>query len=71
MNKVDKYMNLPYKMEIIPDNDEGGYVASFPDLPGCITTGKDMESLIINANYAKRAWIEEAIREKIDIPILQ
>lgn len=71
MNKVDKYMNLPYKMEIIPDNDEGGYVASFPDLPGCITTGKDMESLIINANYAKRAWIEEAIREKIDIPIPQ
>lgn len=34
---LDYYMNLSYRMEIVEDQDEGGYVLVFPDLPGCIT----------------------------------
>lgn len=34
---VDFYDSLPYKMVLTPDVEDGGYVASFPDLPGCIT----------------------------------
>jgi conserved hypothetical protein len=39
MRTIDEYMKLPYKMEIIPDTEEGGYAVSFPDLPGCLTVG--------------------------------
>ena len=42
-------------MEIIPDNDEGGYVATFPDLPGCMTVGDTIEDVIQNIIDAKRA----------------
>ena len=36
MKTLDEYMAMPYRMEIIEDKDEGGFVASYPDLPGCI-----------------------------------
>ena len=32
---------MSYKMEIIEDQDEGGFVISYPDLPGCITCGEN------------------------------
>ena len=54
-------MNLSYRMEIIEDPDEGGYVVSFPDLPGCLTCGETISSAITNAKDAKAAWIDAAL----------
>lgn len=67
MKKIDYYMSLPYKLDIIPDKDEGGYAAYYPDLPGCITTGSDIQDLIENAIDAKRTWLECAIEDGIEI----
>ena len=61
------YMDMPYKMEIVKDQEEGGFVASYPDLPGCITCGDSIESVVVNALDAKRAWLEAAIEEGIEI----
>ena len=65
---ANEYLELPYRMELIPDTDEGGYVVSFPDLPGCITSGSSLEIAINNAKDAKRAWIEAAFEDGISIP---
>ena len=54
MKTIDEYMKLPYKAEIIPDLEEGGYVASYPELVGCITCGDTMESAVANLEDAKR-----------------
>ena len=67
MKTIEYYMKLPYKLEIFPDLDEGGYVASYPDLPGCLTMGETIEDAIRNAEDAKREWIGAAIEDKIDI----
>ena len=67
MRTVEEYMKLPYKMEIVPDTEEGGYVISYPDLPGCLTVGDTVEEAIINAEDAKRTWIEAAIEDGISI----
>lgn len=40
---LNEYMELPYHMEIMPDEEEG-YVIAFPELLGCITYGKTIES---------------------------
>ena len=42
---------------------EGGYVASYPDLPGCITCGETVEGVVANALDAKKAWIEAALED--------
>ena len=34
MKSLDYYMALPYKMVVVPDVQEGGFTAIFPDLPG-------------------------------------
>ncbi|MDD7739506.1 MAG: type II toxin-antitoxin system HicB family antitoxin [Fusicatenibacter sp.] len=67
MRTIDEYRKLPYKMEIIPDTEEGGYVASFPDLPGCLTLGDTIEEAIKNAEDAKYAWIEAAMEDGVRI----
>lgn len=61
MKDFNYYMNLSYRMEIIEDPDEGGYVVSFPDLPGCLTCGETISSAIENAKDAKAAWIDAAL----------
>lgn len=65
---LEKYMSLHYHMEIIEDKSEGGYIASYPDLPGCLTCGETLEKVIKNAGDAKREWLLATMEEGIDIP---
>ena len=47
MKTLNDYMAMSYRMEIVEDKDEGGFVVSYPDLPGCITCGETVESAYI------------------------
>ena len=67
MRTIDDYMSLNYRMEIVGDKEEGGFVVSYPELPGCITCGETMESAIANAQDAKKAWVQAALEEGIEI----
>ena len=67
MKTISEYKEMNYKMEILKDTDEGGYVVSFPDLPGCITCGETIESAVKNALDAKNAWLEAAYEDGIEI----
>lgn len=49
------YQRLPYRLEIIPDAEEGGYAARYPQLKGCITCGDTLEETQRNARDAKTA----------------
>jgi len=66
--EIEEYMNTPYRMLITPDECEGGYTISFPDLPGCISVGETIEEAYQNANDAKLAWFTAAMEENIHIP---
>ena len=68
MKTLNVYLALPYKMELIPDPDEGGFVVSVPELPGCVTTGETAEQAIANARDAKIAWLTAALVDHIVIP---
>ena len=57
---MNDYMAMSCRMEIVKDKDEGGYVVSFPDLPGCLTCGETVESAVNNATDVKKAWLEAA-----------
>ena len=68
MRTIEEYMTLPYRIELIPDSDEGGFVAAFPDLPGCLSSGETVEEAYKNAEDAKHEWLLAAIEEGISIP---
>ncbi|MBR3722909.1 MAG: type II toxin-antitoxin system HicB family antitoxin [Selenomonadaceae bacterium] len=65
---LNYYLSLPYKLEIIPDSEEGGFAARFPELPGCITCGETLDDVVKNAEDAKREWLLTAIEENREIP---
>ena len=67
MKTIEEYMSLPYRMEIVMDELEGGYVISYPDLPGCFSSGQSIEEVIRNGEDAKRTWFTAAIEEGIEI----
>lgn len=65
---LDYYMSLPYRVEIIKDTDEEGYVAFIPELKGCITTGTTEEEALENLKDSKAAWFSSAIEDGDPIP---
>lgn len=67
MKTLDEYLKLPYRLVLTPDPDEGGFIASYPELPGCITCGKTIEAAAEAAVDAKRTWIEAALSDGIQI----
>lgn len=68
MRTLNEYLKLPYRMELVEDMEEGGYVASYPDLKGCITCADTLERAIANAKEAKEEWLRAALEEGYPIP---
>lgn len=67
MKTLNEYMGMSYRMEIAEDPDEGGFVVTYPDLPGCISCGETVECAVSNALDAKKAWLEAALEQGLEI----
>ncbi len=63
------YMSLNYPVEIsvIPEDEGGGYLASIPLLPGCMTDGETVEEAYTNLQDAKREWIIDMLDRGLPI----
>ena len=63
-------MKLEYaiRIERLADSDGGGYLATAPDLPGCVSDGATPEEALCNVQDAIESWIEAAKEWKQDIP---
>ncbi|MDP3989196.1 MAG: type II toxin-antitoxin system HicB family antitoxin [bacterium] len=51
-----------------PDEEGGGFTASIPSLPGCISEGDTFEEALHNIQEAARLYIEFMKEKKRDIP---
>ena len=58
----------PIIIEPLPDEDGGGFLATVPDLPGCMSDGETREEAARAIADAISAWIEEANRMGRPIP---
>jgi predicted RNase H-like HicB family nuclease len=67
--KVDYYMSLSYRIEVIEDKEEGGYVLRCPELRGCITYVSSLEQGLEMLEDAKRAWFSACLEDQIPIPM--
>ena len=54
--------NLIYPMIIKPLSKEegGGYLAEFPDLPGCMADGHSVEEVLMESEDALASWLKTA-----------
>ena len=53
-------LNYPVVIEPLPAEDGGGFVATVPDLPGCMSDGDTPEEALANVRDAVAKWIDEA-----------
>ena len=60
--------DYPVLIEPLSADDGGGYLATVPDLPGCMSDGETREMAARNVGDAIDAWIEEAIAIGRTIP---
>ena len=64
-------MTLHYAVIVQPmaEADGGGYAATVPDLPGCMSDGDTPEEALANVADAISAWIEAAHELGHAVPI--
>lgn len=48
--------------------DGGGYLITFPDLPGCMSDGDTMEEVITNGRDAFASWVSARIDAGQEVP---
>ena len=54
MSKVPEY---PFEMRPLAAEEGGGWLITFPDLPGCMSDGETPEEALANGRDAVAAWI--------------
>ena len=67
---IDYYMglNYPVAIERISEEDGGGFFASIPLLPGCMSDGETLEEAYGNIEDAKKEWLRSMLEQGMNIP---
>jgi predicted RNase H-like HicB family nuclease len=53
-------LEYPVLIEPLPSEEGGGFLATVPDLPGCMSDGDTPEAAITSVQDAIAAWVEAA-----------
>lgn len=57
-----------HHINVFHSEEDGGYIAEVPDLPGCSAFGPTPEQAVAEVVVAKQAWIDAAAAEGRPIP---
>jgi len=63
---MTKHPNNRFEVRPLPVDDGGGWLVTFPDLPGCIADGETVEQAVAEAADAERSWLET--RNELGLP---
>jgi antitoxin HicB len=63
-------MTIKYPVNVRPlsPSEGGGFLAEFPDFPGCMADGETVEEALKEVEDALKAWIASAKADGIPIP---
>lgn len=61
-------MNTCVYPAVFHPNEDGSFTVTYPDLPGCISEGKDLPGAMRMAQSALTQWIEYLTESRAEIP---
>lgn len=64
--QIEKEKSASYHLEIVEDTEEGGFVAFYPEFPGCISCGETEEKAASNAKDALKEWLTAVLEMQIE-----
>ncbi len=65
---VASYLAAPYVRMLVPNAEDGGYLAEVLELPGCISEGETLEQAYQNVEEAMAGWIGAMLDSDRPIP---
>nr|VFJ64272.1 MAG: antitoxin HicB [Candidatus Kentron sp. DK]VFJ67304.1 MAG: antitoxin HicB [Candidatus Kentron sp. DK] len=65
---MKQIMDYPLELRPLAENEGGGWLVSFPDLPGCMSDGQTPEQAMANGKDALAAWLRAAEETGREIP---
>ena len=65
---MSQAIEYPFEMRPLSEEEGGGWLITFPDLPGCISDGETPEEAMENGKDALAAWIEAVRESGKDVP---
>ena len=54
---------------VIREGNEGGYVATVPALPGCVSQGRTRQAALRHVKEAIEVYIESLVEDGLPVPI--
>jgi len=72
--EIKKYSLLPYRLRVVPEVCTDGsiaYVATNPELPGCMSHGDTNEEAIKHLEEARQIYIADLIERDLPVPMPQ
>jgi antitoxin HicB len=66
VTQLEHYLGLNYPMELVREDDD--YVASHPDLPGCVSYGASPNEAVDSLAEVRRLWLRGQIESGNPIP---
>ena len=67
MKSLEDHLSLAYPSELICDED-GSFVASHPDLIGCVAMGETADEAMKALDLARRVWLEVRFEDGLPTP---
>lgn len=61
-------LNYPFEIRPLTDEEGGGWLITFPDLPGCMSDGETVQEAVENGRDAALAWLRVAEERSLPIP---
>lgn len=63
-----RFEDYPLNIHPLPDDEGGGYLVTFPDLPGCVADGDTIDEAVTEARDAFAAWTMAELADKDALP---
>jgi antitoxin HicB len=60
--------DYPFEVQPLSNEDGGGFLITFPDLPGCVSDGDTLEETLHNGFDAVESWLRTAAEFGDPIP---
>ncbi|MGI8608959.1 MAG: toxin-antitoxin system HicB family antitoxin [Candidatus Dormibacteria bacterium] len=72
MSRLEEYLDLPYEVVLVRDQDDQGsvgWVAEVEELPGCLSQGATPEDAVSHLRDAMVGWLSIALEDGREIPL--
>ncbi len=63
-----KFEDYPFEISPLPPKDGGGFLISFPDLPGCMADGATPEEALREGHDAFTCWMAAHLADGRPVP---